>query len=255
MASVKDHYDHHLAPIYTWMRGGAATPRRQFAEFLRAHSLAPSRPGATALDLGAGSGFQTLSLAEAGYTVTAIDLSETLLAELARDANATDLTERIRCIFGDMCDLSRHTAQRAPELIVCAGDTLTHLASLDQVARLLSDSAAALAPGGHLILSFRDYSIARTGPDRFIPVRSDAHRIFTCFLEFGPTHLTVHDLLHTRDSSASDWSMTVSTFEKIRIAPTWLRAQLAAAGLTLIHDELTAGLATVIARRPSPLGA
>ena len=253
MASVKDHYDHHLAPIYTWMRGGAATPRRQFAEFLRAHSLAPSHPGATALDLGAGSGFKALPLAEAGYAVTAVDLSETLLAELTRDATAAHVT--VQTVLGDMCDLSRHTPQRAPELIVCAGDTLTHLASLDQVARLLSDSAAALAPGGHLILSFRDYSIARTGPDRFIPVRSDAHRIFTCILEFGPTHLTVHDLLHTRDSSASDWSMTVSTFEKIRIAPTWLRAQLAAAGLTLIHDELTAGLATVIARRPSPLGA
>jgi 2-polyprenyl-3-methyl-5-hydroxy-6-metoxy-1,4-benzoquinol methylase len=253
MASVKDHYDRHLAPIYTWMRGGAEAPRRQFAEFLRAHSLAPSHPDATALDLGAGSGFQALPLAEAGYAVTAVDLSETLLAELARDATAAHLT--VQTAFGDMCDITSHTTQRAPDLIVCAGDTLTHLASLDQVARLLSDSAAALAPGGHLILSFRDYSPPRTGPDRFIPVRSDAHRIFTCFLEFGPTHLTVHDLLHTRDSSASDWSMTVSTYEKVRIAPGWVRAQLEDAGLTLIHDELTAGLATFIARRPSALGA
>jgi hypothetical protein len=52
MASVKDHYDTHLAPLYTWTRGGAAGPPRQFADFLRDRGLLPSRPEATALDLG-----------------------------------------------------------------------------------------------------------------------------------------------------------------------------------------------------------
>lgn len=249
MASVKDHYDRHLAPLYTWMRGGAEAPRRQFAEFLRTHALQPRLRGTPALDLGAGSGFQSLPLAEAGYAVTAIDLSETLLAELDRDAAAAHLA--VHTVCGDMCDLTRHTAQCAPELIVCAGDTLTHLATLKQVSRLLADSASALAPGGHLVLSFRDYSTARLGPDRFIPVRSDADRLFTCFLEFGPTHVTVHDIVHTREASSSAWSMSVSVFEKIRLSPAWVRTELLAAGLTLTLDNLTAGLATFIARKPS----
>lgn len=247
MASVKEHYDSHLAPLYTWMRGGAAEPRRQFTALLRELSLRPTRADATALDLGAGSGFQSLPLAAAGYTVTAIDLSELLCAELAREAAAELLP--VHVVRGDMCDLARHAPSPAPEVIVCMGDTLTHLATLDQVARLIADSAAALAPGGHLILSFRDYTTARLGADRFIPVRSDAERIFTCFLEYGPTHVTVHDIVHTRIGET--WTQTVSVFEKVRLAPASVRAQLLAAGLALVRDDYAGGLATFIARKPA----
>lgn len=251
MASVKDHYDAHLAPLYTWMRGGAEAPRLQFADFLRELSLHPIRRGATALDLGAGSGFQTLPLAAAGFDTTAIDLSELLLAELTRDAATAGLTAHVHPILGDLCDVTWHAATTPPEVIVCMGDTLTHLTTLDQVTCLLTDSAAALAPGGHLILSFRDYSSARTGADRFIPVRSDADRIFTCFLEFSPTHLIVHDLVHSRDPATSTWGLTVSTFQKVRLSPAVVRSQLLAEGLTLVRDDLTAGLATLVARKPA----
>ncbi len=246
MATVKDHYDSHLAPLYTWISGGADTPRARFTAFLDAHQLRPSAPGATALDLGAGSGFQALPLAAAGYAVTAVDVSEVLLAELAREAATAGLP--IRAVLGDMTDLARHCPSPAPALIVCMGDTLTHLGSLDAVARLLRDAAQVLAPGGHLVLTFRNYTVARTGADRFIPVRSDVNRIFTCFLDFGTMHVTVHDIVHSRE--AAGWRMAVSTYEKIRVAPAWVRAQLLAAGLQLIRDDLAAGLATFIARRP-----
>lgn len=247
MASVKDHYDSHLAPLYAWMSGGSAGPRARFSELLRSLNLSPSRPGATALDLGAGSGFQTLPLAAAGYTVTAVDISEVLAAELSQEAAAAGLP--VRMVVGDMCDVARHGPSPAPEVIVCMGDTLTHLATLDQVARLLRDSATALAPHGHLLLSFRDYSTARHGADRFIPVRSDADRIFTCFLEFGPTHLSVHDIVHTR--TGESWAMTMSAYEKIRLAPAWVAAQLTGAGLRLVRDTAQNGLVTLVARRPA----
>lgn len=247
MATVKEHYDSHLAPLYSWLSGGADGPRARFAQFLDAHQLCPSTPGATALDLGAGSGFQSLPLAAAGYTVTAVDVSEVLLAELARDAAAAGLT--IRTVLGDLLEVARHAPTPAPSLIVCIGDTLTHLASQDAVAGLIRNAAAALAPGGHLVLTFRDYTTARTGADRFIPVRSDADHVFTCFLEFGPAHVTVHDIVHTRDGTG--WRTAISTYEKVRLAPAWVKTQLAAAGFTIIRDDLQAGLATFIARRPT----
>jgi SAM-dependent methyltransferase len=247
MASVKDHYDTHLAPLYTWMRGGAAGPRRQFADFLRDRGLLPSRPEATALDLGAGSGFQTLPLAETGYTVTALDFSEVLLAELVRDAAAAGVAHRIHPVLGDLLQIERYCPTPAPELIVCLGDTLTHLASTAHVTRLVSDAVAALAHGGHLVLGYRDYTLARHGGERFIPVRSEPDRIFTCFLEYGQTHLTVHDLVQVR--TGTGWELKISTYEKIRLDPEFLRDRLRAAGLTLVHDELSAGLHTIIARK------
>lgn len=247
MGTVKEHYEGHLAPIYTWMRGGAAGPRKQFAEFIRERGLLPSQSGATALDLGAGSGFQSLPLAEAGYTVTALDLSEILLAELSREAAAAGVAHRVKTVPADIGELSRHCPAPAPELIVCLGDTLTHLASTAHVARLIADSTAALAQGGYLVLGYRDYTIARHGAERFIPVRSEAERIFTCFLEYGQTHLTVHDIVHTREGDG--WKQKVSIFEKIRLDPAFVRDRLRAAGLMIVHDEAAGGAHTVVARK------
>lgn len=247
MATVKEHYDSHLAPLYSWLSGGADGPRTRFTQFLDAHQLRPPTRGATALDLGAGSGFQSLPLAAAGYAVTAVDVSEVLLAELARDAATAGLT--IRTVLGDLLDVARHAPTPAPSLIVCMGDTLTHLASQDAVACLIRDAAAALAPGGHLVLTFRDYTVARTGADRFIPVRSDADHVFTCFLEFSPTHVTVHDIVHTHDGAG--WRTAISTYEKVRLAPAWVEADLATAGLSIIRADVQSGLATFIARRPT----
>jgi 2-polyprenyl-3-methyl-5-hydroxy-6-metoxy-1,4-benzoquinol methylase len=243
MVSVQEHYDAHLASLYTWMSGGASGPRQRFAELLRSLGLHAGR-GAPALDLGAGNGFQSLPLAEAGYTVTALDLSEVLLAELSREAGALP----VKAVLGDLRDLKRHLPVPAPTLVLCMGDTLSHLPSLESVTALFRDAAHALAPGGHLILSFRDYTVERTGAQRFIPVRSDADRILTCFLEYGPTHLAVHDIVHTR--AIAGWSMAVSVYEKIRLAPSWVHDQLLAAGFSVIRDTVENGMVTFVARHP-----
>lgn len=79
------------------------------------------------------------------------------------------------------------------------GDTLTHLPSKDDVAALLRDVAQSLAPGGQLVLSYRDLTRPLTGTDRFLPVRSTDDRIMTCFLEYADADtVMVHDLIHTR---------------------------------------------------------
>lgn len=244
-ASVKTHYDTHLAPLYSWIYGGAEPARARFAALLHELALRPTQPGATALDLGAGNGFQSLPLASAGYTVTAVDLSAVLLAELARDAAAAGLS--VHTIAGDLRDLARHAPSPAPEVIVCLGDTLPHLPSLDDVAQVIRDAARVLAPGGHLFLSFRDYSVARTGADRFIPVRSEPDRIFTCFLDYGPEKIAVHDIVHTR--TAGEWRMAVSAYEKLRLPPAFVREQLMRAGLTTVRDSTHHGLVTLIGRR------
>ena len=113
MASVKDHYDSHLGPLYTWMSGGSEGPRTRFAELLRSLNLRPTHSGATALDLGAGNGFQALPLAQAGFRVTAVDLSEVLLAELARDAASANAALSIRPVLGDLREVSHHCPQPA----------------------------------------------------------------------------------------------------------------------------------------------
>ena len=242
MASVKEHYDHFLGPYYSWISGGLAGKVAENRKFFLDHHI---RPGASraAVDLGAGSGFQTIPLAEAGFRVTAIDANEGLLAELANNAAGLPVVT----VKDDLLHFPRHIPDRN-ELIVCMGDTLTHLQRLQDVQTLLEKAFHALDVQGRLILDFRDLSVELFELDRFIPVRSDANRIFTCFLEYEEKHVKVHDILYERDHDG--WRMKKSFFRKLRISSQWIKNLLRDVGFEIETFEVGKGRVTLVARRP-----
>jgi hypothetical protein len=96
------------------------------------------------------------------------------------------------------------------------GDTLTHLENRADVITLLQLTHQKLVSGGKLILSFRDLTAELKQEERFIPVKSDENRIFTCFLEYFPHHVMVHDLLHIRENGT--WVQKVSSYPKLRLS-------------------------------------
>ena len=73
MATVMEHYDKVLSDVYSWMFGGFEIAIQRNAEFIIKHNLRPEGSG-IAIDLGSGCGFQSIPLAKAGYSVTAIDI-------------------------------------------------------------------------------------------------------------------------------------------------------------------------------------
>jgi SAM-dependent methyltransferase len=222
MSSASEHYSNLLAPIYTWMVGGADA-----ALALGESDLADvPRRGGLAVDLGAGFGMHAVPLARAGWRVLAIDSSAALLGELS--ALATDLPVVTRC--GDLMRFAEHLApgERA-DLVLCMGDTLTHLESKESVAELSRLVASRLSPGGRFVATFRDYSRLPVGESRFIPVRADENRILTCFVEEFEDHVQVHDMLHER--AAEKWKMKVSSYRKLRLAPEEVRGLFQTAGL------------------------
>ncbi len=245
MTSVKQHYTGHLAAFYDWLCGGWEAAVTRNADLLARLAPAP-HPGATALDLGAGSGHQSIPLARSGYVVTAVDACAELLAVLEEHRGELP----VRAIQADIQD---HLKQenRVFDLILCMGDTLTHLPGQDAAQALLARSARLLRPGGSLLLSFRDYA---TGPlqgaSRFIPVRADDTRIATCFLEYGETHVQVHDLLHEKKDG--QWRFSVSAYPKCRLAPAWVREELLRQGLAEIQEESARGMLMLRARKPRP---
>lgn len=241
MPSVEEHYTRLLAPHYSWICGGAEGQLEAHRAFFARHAVQPGN-GGVALDLGAGPGFQSIPLAELGFRVIAIDLSGDLLDELRRIAGDLPITTR----QDDLRHFSRHSPGQV-ELIVCMGDTLTHLNTLREVKTLINRIARALASGGRLFLAFRDMSKAAEDLDRFIAVRSDADRIFTCFLEFEKRHVKVHDLVYIR--SADQWALKKSYFRKLRIAKDWLETQILKSGLNLEHGDTEKGMTTIIARK------
>jgi len=241
MASVKEHYDTLLASCYSWMCGGSDLKLIENRAFFRDHGIRPAH-SAAAVDLGAGSGFQAIPLAEAGFKVTAIDVSSELLAQL----NKTVGKLPIRTVQADLLNFTEHSPEKI-EIIVCMGDTLTHLKALVDVKELFHRVYGALAQGGLLILGFRDMTVELTQLDRFIPVRSDSKRIFTCFLEYEKNHVKVHDIVY--EKTADQWKMKKSYFQKLRISSQWVKECLSKAGFKVEKVENKNGMITIFARK------
>jgi SAM-dependent methyltransferase len=242
MTSTKEHYDQHLASIYSWMSGVPdAAIARNYDLFcqLKLDRLAPG----LAIDLGAGSGFQSIPLAQLGFSVVAVDFCGALLAEL-RD-RAPDFP--ILTVEDDLLKFADYLDQPA-QVIVCMGDTLTHLASLEEVRSLLKTSSATLAPGGKLVLTFRDYvNRELAGTQRFIPVRSDDSTILTCFLEYRQDRVEVFDLVHKKESDR--WTLHVSSYLKLRLDPQWICAQLQQENLSIVFHEPIDGMIGIVAEK------
>jgi SAM-dependent methyltransferase len=238
MASVQEHYASHLAPVYLWMAGG----------FERAIELGKADLDGlpidlsscrTAIDLGAGFGMHAVPLARRGCGVTAIDTSTALLDELRERSAGLP----IRPVEADLMTVGDHASDPA-SLVLCMGDTLTHLSHVDDVERLGTAVSRCLAPGGHFVLTFRNYERLPQGTARFIPVRSDGDRILTCFLEEDGSRVLVHDILHERRDSG--WEMRVSPYPKLRLAPAWVAECLQRAGLTAVVSPGPRGMACVL---------
>lgn len=250
MVSASEHYALLLAPIYVWMSGGLVTALAQgaadMAEFTATSADGEAgdgigHAGRHAIDLGAGFGAHAVPLARAGYHVTAVDSSPLLLSELRRLSDGL----AIRLVADDLVGFRQYVRESA-DLILCMGDTLTHLPDRVQVERLFREVAAALAPAGRVLLTFRDYTTARVGGERFVMVRSDAQRILTCFLEEQDERMLVHDLVHERVNEG--WQLRVSSYRKLRLSPAWVVAALHRVGLEAERGQNVRGMVRIGAR-------
>jgi SAM-dependent methyltransferase len=242
--TVQDHYDTLLAEHYDWMFGTSFAAKVEEQKGLLKEVAGEATRGAFALDLGCGSGFQSVALHELGYRVLAVDVSEQLLAALAARA-PRGITTRLT----DLRRLEELVDPGTVDVAVCMGDTLTHLSSRAEVSELFHSVAHALKPHGVFVVTYRDLSTAELkGLDRFIPVRADDERIMTCVLEYeSPDHVLVNDLIYARDS-AGHWALRKSSYRKLRLPLEWVRNELVASGLS-IQLQQTGRMVTLAAAR------
>jgi SAM-dependent methyltransferase len=149
-------------------------------------------PGASVLDIGSGSGWTSLFLAEAGYAVTGYDLVPANV-ELARQ-RAARWGSTARFEVGDMEALPAGD----PADAVLLFDALHHST---RQARALSSVAARLAPGGWLLLG------EPTWLHRFSPGARATHRDLG-WMERGLTLRTLR-----RDLAAAGFTETRRFFQ------------------------------------------
>ena len=239
MSTVKEHYENVLSEVYVWMFDGFDNALKKNADFFKVLKISPARSG-IAIDLGAGCGFQSIPLAMAGFNVTAIDLDNRLLNDL--ESRSSQLP--IKIVQDDLVDFDKHTKGNA-ELIVCMTDTLCHLDSKDKVKSLFKKVISSLEERGQFIITFRDLSFELPELERFIPVKSDDDTVFTCFLEYEPETVKVHDLVYRKKDG--NWSLSKSYYRKLRLSKEWIEEQLTIIGFTQFESTVDKGFVTVVA--------
>ncbi len=221
---AKEHYKNHLGNFYSWMVGDFESQQKVQQEFLSENAII-SKSNAIAVDLGAGHGLQSVSLAKLGFQVKAIDFNPQLLTQLHQNA----VGYPIEIIEADIDQFTQYVHQA--EVIVCMGDTISHLSSFEALQQLFAQAYAVLPAGGKLVISYRDYSIALEDTQRILPVRADERQIHTCLLEYFEDTVRVTDILHQNVNGA--WQQKACSYNKLRISPQKVAQMLQAEGFTI----------------------
>jgi SAM-dependent methyltransferase len=239
--SVKRHYDQHLGAVYQWMLGGEIAALNAARTDLLAAGVTEKGSGQV-VDLGAGLGYHAQTLAQWGYSVTAVDGCEQFVADLRKRTEGLP----VRAVHGDVLDYQNHVTGPTG-LFLCMGDTLTHLPSASDVELLFKKIAENLINGGLFIATFRDYvSQVPPGNKNFILVRGDDSRILTCFLDYQDATVTVYDVLHEKENTA--WRLKVGHYAKLRLAPDWVTGKLHSFGFVVDKQALPSGMIRIVAR-------
>jgi SAM-dependent methyltransferase len=248
MVTVKEHYQNLLAQHYTWMFGLSFEDKVKEQKELLSVVLQglQKNPGKSlAIDLGSGPGFQTIALAELGFSpVIAIDTSRELLQELQSYTNGLTVEAR----EADLRELPAIVGSGEASVIVCMGDTLTHLPGKTDVSALFKEVFIALHSEGMFVITYRDLTMELKGSDRIIAVYSDDKTIMTCFLEYeSPEAVVVHDLVHTRQDKG--WLLHKSTYRKLRLGVEWVAQELSAAGFMIESRSAAGRLLQLVAKK------
>jgi ubiquinone/menaquinone biosynthesis C-methylase UbiE len=116
--------------------------------------------GDPVLELGCGTGRITMAIAEAGYRVVGLDISEKMLERAVekRAALRREARERVHLVQGDMTQFDLKEKFRT---IVIPFRPFQHLLEIEQQMDCLNCACKHLAPGGHLIVDF-----FQTDPER-----------------------------------------------------------------------------------------
>jgi len=242
MNNVQAHYENLLAEHYTWMFGDYMSKVQDNITFFQKQKILP-QGNARSIDLGCGSGFQSIALADIGFWVLSVDYSQLLLKELETHRE----NRTIKTVQADLLNFNQYYFYDAPEVIICMGDTLTHLDSFDSIITLLERVTTILDHGGRFIITYRDMTQELTGLDRFIPLRSDKTKIMTTFLEYQPEYVVVHDLIYIK--SNNNWDLHKSSYKKLRLNIIWLKEQFTTLGMNIEYEGTEQGFTILIASK------
>lgn len=114
----------------------------------------PNASNLSLLDIGCGTGDLCLALSNSFRLVTGIDLDKEML-EIAQ--NARGETENVVFHHLNMMEMGSTFSPKTYDAILCFGNTLVHLANMEEIAQFLEHAKHLLSPGGKLLIQAINY--------------------------------------------------------------------------------------------------
>ncbi len=140
---VAENYDHHIMDneMNLWLRNRSVSLlKRTF------------RPGETVLEIGSGTGTETLALARCGVSVIACDISSKMLQVLSRKASESNLGGMVKTLHARPYEIRERLAAEGLADLDGAYSTYGAINTDPFLPRLFKDLASMIRPKGFLIL-------------------------------------------------------------------------------------------------------
>jgi len=164
------------------------------------------------LDVACGTGMHAIALAQRGYAVTGADLSARMIERAWENAAAAGSDARfVVAGFGELAT----SVDDGFDALLCLGNSLPHVLTVEALRATLADFAAVLRPGGLLLIQNRNFDAVMANRERWM--EPQAHRegsqewLFIRFYDFNPDGTLAFNVITLRRQGTGEWAQRVET--------------------------------------------
>ncbi len=176
------------------------------------------------LDAATGTGMHAIALAQLGYQAAGADISVGMIERARRNAASAGVQVQFKAAsFG--C-LQQSFNQPSFDALLCLGNSLPHLLTLEELSKTLTDFAACLRSGGLVLIQNRNFDAVMSHRERWMEPQSHVEGqeewIFQRFYDFDPDGLLTFNMVTLKRQGVENWSQKVAC---ARLRP-WLNDEL-----------------------------
>jgi 2-polyprenyl-3-methyl-5-hydroxy-6-metoxy-1,4-benzoquinol methylase len=166
------------------------------------------------VDLGCGTGIDSICLAKLGYNVTAFDISKEMLNKAIENANNHNVKIKFRNV-----DLTGEiNFSEKYDYVISMGNTLANI-PFEKIKSLFINIKKILKPNGKFIFQIVNYNKILNEKKRILGVTEDATKIYIRFYDFLNSHINFNILTITKNNLKQNDLITTNlypyTHEKI----------------------------------------